>query len=112
MQSELGNGHSQEGPHDLGDNSLFDSVSRVVHDVDDLIGALSRRKPSGPGPGPKSKSKSKQQSATKESKADAASSDVEDIDVVVGIGGPQTAYGTAVLVDQIFQIGNKELAPA
>jgi hypothetical protein len=40
MQSELGNGHSQEGPHDLADNSLFESVSRVVHDVDDLIGAL------------------------------------------------------------------------
>jgi hypothetical protein len=40
MQSELGNGHSQEGPHDLADNSLFESVSRVEHDVDDLIGAL------------------------------------------------------------------------
>jgi hypothetical protein len=40
MQAELGNGHSQEGPHDLADNSLFESVSRVGHDVDDLIGAL------------------------------------------------------------------------
>ncbi len=40
MQAELGNGHSQEGPHDLADSSLFESVSRVQHDVDDLIGAL------------------------------------------------------------------------
>src|SRR6202795_236788 len=40
MQPELGNGHLQEGPHDLGDSALFESVSRVEHDVDDLIGAL------------------------------------------------------------------------
>jgi hypothetical protein len=40
MQSEIGNGHSEEGPLDLADNSLFESVSRVEHDVDDLIGAL------------------------------------------------------------------------
>jgi hypothetical protein len=40
MKSDLGNGHSQAGPHDLADNSLFESVSRVEHDVDDLIGAL------------------------------------------------------------------------
>ena len=40
MQSELGNGHSQEESHDLADNSLFESVTRVEHDVDDLIGAL------------------------------------------------------------------------
>lgn len=40
MLPELGNGHSQEGPHDLGENALFQSVSRVEHDVDDLIGAL------------------------------------------------------------------------
>jgi hypothetical protein len=40
MQAELGNGHSQEGPHDLADRSLFESVSRVERDVDDFIGAL------------------------------------------------------------------------
>jgi hypothetical protein len=40
MQSELGNGRSQEEPNDLADNSLFESVSRFEHDLDDLIGAL------------------------------------------------------------------------
>jgi hypothetical protein len=40
MQSELGNGFSQRGPDELADNSLFESVSRVEHDVNDLISAL------------------------------------------------------------------------
>jgi hypothetical protein len=40
MQGEARDGCSPEGPHDLADQSLFESVSRVEHDVDDLIGAL------------------------------------------------------------------------
>ena len=38
---ELGNGLSKVGPHDLADNPLFESVSRVENDLNDLIGALS-----------------------------------------------------------------------
>jgi hypothetical protein len=38
---ELKNGLSQVGPHDLADNPLFESVSRVENDLNDLIGALS-----------------------------------------------------------------------
>ena len=40
MQPEIGNGLAQAGPHDLPENSLFESVSRVQHDLNDLIGAL------------------------------------------------------------------------
>jgi hypothetical protein len=40
MQSELGNGVSQAGTHDPADHSLFETLSRVEHDVNDLIGAL------------------------------------------------------------------------
>jgi hypothetical protein len=40
MQPELRNGLSQPETHQLADNSLFESVSRVEHDVNDLIGAL------------------------------------------------------------------------
>ena len=40
MQPELGNRLSQVGPHDLADNSLFENVSRIEHDLNDLIGAL------------------------------------------------------------------------
>lgn len=40
MQPELGHGLSQAGPHDLAENSLFESVSRIEHDLNDLIGAL------------------------------------------------------------------------
>jgi hypothetical protein len=40
VQPELGNGLSQAGPNDLTENSLFESVSRVEHDLQDLIGAL------------------------------------------------------------------------
>ena len=40
MQPELGNGLSPTGRHDLADSSLFESVSRVEHDINDLIGAL------------------------------------------------------------------------
>jgi hypothetical protein len=38
---KLGNGLSKVGPHDLADNPLFESVSRVENDLNDLIGALS-----------------------------------------------------------------------
>jgi len=40
MQSEVGDRNSQETPHDLHDNSLSESVSRVEQDLDDLIDAL------------------------------------------------------------------------
>jgi hypothetical protein len=40
MQPDLGNGLSQAGPHAAADNSLFESVSRFEHDLNDLIGAL------------------------------------------------------------------------
>src|SRR5580693_8408776 len=39
MQPELGNGLSQAG-RDVADNSLFESVSRVEHDLNDLVEAL------------------------------------------------------------------------
>jgi hypothetical protein len=40
MQPEFGNGVSHVEPHDLADSSLFESVSRVECDLNDLIGAL------------------------------------------------------------------------
>lgn len=75
--------------------------------LDALIDALNRPKPSKRNP--KSRG-GKQQSATEELEADPSFS-AADIDVVIGITGQQTSYGTGVLVDHIFQIGQKELAP-
>ncbi len=40
MQSELGNGPSKAGTHEFAENSLFETLSRVEHDISDLIGAL------------------------------------------------------------------------
>ena len=40
MQQELGNGLSQVGAHDPTENSLFATLARVEHDLNDLIGAL------------------------------------------------------------------------
>jgi hypothetical protein len=40
VQPELGSGLSQAVPDDLAESSLFESVSRVEHDLKDLIGAL------------------------------------------------------------------------
>jgi hypothetical protein len=40
MQTELGNGLSQVGPRDPAENSLFETLSRVERDVNDLIAAL------------------------------------------------------------------------
>jgi hypothetical protein len=62
-------------------------------DLDELIDCLARPKypqppPSGPGP-----------------------LDPEDLDVVVGVRGPQTPHGIMVLVDQIFTIPASQLTP-
>jgi len=40
MQQELSNGYSQAGTHDAGDSSLFETLSRVERDLNDLIGGL------------------------------------------------------------------------
>src|SRR3984893_14883820 len=40
MQPGLGSGLSQAGTHDLAENSLFETLSRVEHDLNDLIGAM------------------------------------------------------------------------
>ena len=40
MQQELGNGLSQAGTHDPAENSLFETMARVEHDLNDLIDAL------------------------------------------------------------------------
>jgi hypothetical protein len=40
MQPEIGNGLSQPGARELADSSLFEVVSRIEHDVNDLIGGL------------------------------------------------------------------------
>ena len=40
MQHEEGNGISEVATHDPAENSLFENLSRVEHDVSDLIGAL------------------------------------------------------------------------
>ena len=40
MQQELGNGLSQAGTHDPVEDSLFATLSRVEHDLNDLIDAM------------------------------------------------------------------------
>ena len=40
MQPAIGNGHSQAGARELADRSLFEVVSRIEHDLNDLIGGL------------------------------------------------------------------------
>jgi hypothetical protein len=40
MQPETGDGLQQVGTHDQAANSLFETVARVEHDLNDLIGAL------------------------------------------------------------------------
>jgi hypothetical protein len=40
MQQELGSGLSQVGTHGPAESSLFETLSRVEHDLNDLIGAL------------------------------------------------------------------------
>ena len=40
MQPETANGPSPVGTHDQARNSLFETVARVEHDLNDLIGAL------------------------------------------------------------------------
>jgi hypothetical protein len=40
MQPELGSGISKVATHDPPENSLFENLSRVEHDLNDLIGAL------------------------------------------------------------------------
>jgi hypothetical protein len=40
MQTQLGNGLSEAAPHDPAENSLFETLSSVERDVNDLIGAL------------------------------------------------------------------------
>lgn len=40
MQTELGNGTLQAGTHDPAENSLFETLSRVERDLNDLIAAM------------------------------------------------------------------------
>lgn len=74
--------------------------------LDDLIDALKRPKYVRP----------KRQGGRRADKEapliDTLTSHVEDLDVVVGVAGPQTPDGIAVLVDQIFQIKQDQVNPS
>jgi Subtilase family/PatG Domain/PatG C-terminal len=72
---------------------------------DDLIDALKRPKYAKP-------ERRGGKRAVKEAvPVEAPTGYVEDLDVVVGVAGPQTPDGIAVVVDQIFQVNRNQLAP-
>jgi Subtilase family/PatG C-terminal/PatG Domain len=72
---------------------------------DDLIDALNRTKYSKPAR-PTVKRKAKQ-AVPIETDTDR----VVDVDVVIGVAGPQTPDGIAVVMDQLFQVDRGQLAP-
>jgi hypothetical protein len=75
-------------------------------DLDELIDALARPKYAKPG-----RRGGKRGAATKSPPIEPPFGHAEDLDVVVGVMGPQTPDGIAVLVDQIFTIPPDKLAP-
>jgi hypothetical protein len=72
---------------------------------DDLIDALKRPKYA------KSERPSGKRAAKEAPPIEAPTVHAEDLDVVIGVTGPQTPEGTTVLVDQIFQLDRNQLAP-
>jgi hypothetical protein len=75
-------------------------------DLDELIDALARPKYAKP-----ERRGGKRGTATKSAPIEPPIGHAEDLDVVVGVMGPQTPYGIAVLVDQIFTVQPDQLAP-
>jgi len=75
-------------------------------DLDELIQALARPKYAKP-----ERHGGKRGAATKSPPIEPPFGHAEDSDVVVGVMGPQTPDGIAVLVDQIFNIPPTQLAP-
>jgi hypothetical protein len=74
--------------------------------LEDLIDALNRPKYTKPA-------RSGGKRAAKEAPPiEAYSGHAEDLDVVVGVIGPQTANGTSILVDQLFQITHSQCTPS
>ena len=72
---------------------------------DDLIDALKRPKYAKP------ERRGSKRTAKEAVPVHAPTSHVEDLDVVIGVAGPQTPEGIAVVVDQIFQLDRNQLAP-
>jgi hypothetical protein len=72
---------------------------------DDLIDALNRPKYS------KTERRTGKRTAKQALPIDAPAACVEDFDVVVGVAGPQTPDGIAVVMDQLFQVERKQLCP-
>ena len=88
------------------DIPVFVLNPRDPSDLDELIDALARPKYS------KSERRGgKRGAATKSAPIEPPIGHAEDMDVVVGVMGPQTPDGIAVLVDQIFTIQPDQLAP-
>jgi hypothetical protein len=75
--------------------------------LDDLIDALARPKHSGP----EHERRGKRGAAAKTSEVDPPHSHAEDLDIVIGVTGPRTPDGIAVLVDQIFELDRSQLSP-
>ncbi|MEJ0077895.1 MAG: S8 family serine peptidase [Alphaproteobacteria bacterium] len=74
---------------------------------DDLIDALKR-----PKYAKTQRRVAKGKPATKTTEIDLPHGPPDDLDVVVGVAGPQTPGETPVLMDQIFQVSPSQLAPA
>jgi hypothetical protein len=83
-------------------------------DLNELIDCLKRPKypePPDADEGAKAKAKSKSESKSNPPPIEPPHPHAEDLDVVVGVAGPQTPDGIAVLVDKIFQIDRAKVAP-
>jgi hypothetical protein len=74
--------------------------------LEDLIDALKRPKYA------KSERRAGKRTAKQAVPIETATSRVEDLDVVIGVAGPQTPDGIAVVMDQLFQVDPKQLAPS
>jgi hypothetical protein len=72
---------------------------------DDLIDALGRPKYTKP------KRRTVKRTAKQTMPIETDASPVEDLDVVIGVAGPQTPDGIAVVMDQLFQVDPGQLAP-
>jgi Subtilase family/PatG C-terminal/PatG Domain len=72
---------------------------------DDLIDALKRPKYASP------ERPAGKRTAKEAVPIEASTVHAEDLDVVIGVTGPQTPEGIAVVMDQIFQLDRNQLAP-